>query len=82
MFHIIQDAYCILRTKRGVYKQTRVYAYKHGLYVGTSGGYCRLMTNGNVGTPDVSYVELHLPAGFSQGKTEIGALTLINHASQ
>lgn len=82
MFHVIQDAYCILRTKRGVYKQARVYSYKGGLYVGASGGFVRLMTNGNVGTPDVSYVELWLPAGFSQGKTETGLLTLIEHASQ
>lgn len=58
MFHIIQDAYCITRNKRGVYKQAKVYRYKNGLYVGVSGGYARLMKTGDVGTPDVSWVEL------------------------
>lgn len=75
MFHVIQDAYCIIRSKRGVYKQTKVYGWRNGLYIGAMGGFVRLMTNGNVGTPDISYVELTLPAGVSLGKPDIGKLT-------
>lgn len=75
MFHVIQDAFCIIRNKRGVYKQTKVYKYKDGLYVGACGGFVRLMRDGNLGTPDLSYVDLNIP-GFSTKKDEIGRLSL------
>lgn len=65
MFHIIQDAYCITRNKNGIYKQARLYRYKEGLYVGVGGGFARLLRNGDVGTPNLSYVDLFLPEGYS-----------------
>lgn len=74
MFHIIQDAYCIVRGKRGVYKQTKVYRYNDGLYIGAMGGFVRLMKNGDVATPDLSYVELVVPY-VDIGSTPTGALT-------
>lgn len=74
MFHVIQDAYCIVRGKRGVHKQPKVYKYKDGLYIGALGGYVRLMKNGDVGTPDLSYIELHVPE-LDIGATSTGALT-------
>lgn len=58
MFHVIQDAYCIVRQRNGVHKQAKVYQYNNGLYVGVKGGYVRLMKDGNVGTPDMSWIEL------------------------
>lgn len=74
MFHIIQDAHCILRTPKGVYKQAKVYKYNQGLYVGACGGFVRLMKNGDCGTPNLSYVELLLPNGLVAHADEIGRL--------
>ena len=82
MFHVIQDGYCITRNKRGIYKQAKVYHYKHGLYVGVSGGYTRLCKNGEVGTPDLSYVELELPHDIALASDNIGRLVIdsgVNH---
>ena len=76
MFHVIQDAYCITRNKRGIYKQAKVYRYKTGLYVGVSGGYSRLCKAGDIGTPDLSYVELVLPDHMTPIPDSIGRLTL------
>lgn len=77
MFHVIQDAYCIVRGKRGVYKQCKVYKYKGGLYIGACGGFVRLMKEGNVGTPDLTYVELHVPdvdiVNDSLGRLTVGS---------
>lgn len=74
MFHIIQDAYCIVRNKRGVYKQAKMYHYKLGLYVGVSGGYVRVMRNGDLGTPDLSYVEIYLPGEIETVCDNMGRL--------
>lgn len=73
MFHVIQDAYCIVRGKRGVFKQCKVYKYKGGLYIGACGGYVRLMKEGDVATPDLSYVELSVP-GYAVQHDSLGRL--------
>lgn len=77
MFHVIQDAHAIVRSKHGVYKQVKVYQYKEGLYIGIKGGYCRLMKGGDVATPDCSYVELVLPDEFKTGHDGYGRLCLL-----
>lgn len=75
MFHVIQDAYAIVRNRAGVYKQVKVYRYNGGLYIGAKGGFCRLMKGGDVATPDMSYVELWLPNCVKQTHDECGRLT-------
>jgi len=76
MFHVILDAFCITRNKRGIYKQAKVYRYKAGLYVGVSGGFSRLCKGGDIGTPDMSYVELFLPDYLVIGNDSIGRLII------
>ena len=76
MFHVIQDGYAIVRSKRGIHRQCRLYQYREGLYIGLSGGFVRLMTNGNVGTPDVSYLEISLPDGFTTTADSFGRLNV------
>lgn len=75
MFHVIPDAFCILRSKKGVYKQAKVYRYSDGLYVGACGGFVRLMRNGDCGTPDLSYVELEVPKSIKLGHDNLFRLT-------
>jgi len=76
MFHVILDAFCIIRNKRGIYKQAKVYHYKTGLYVGVCGGFSRLCRNGDIGTPDLSYVELVLPEFITISTDNIGRLVM------
>ena len=76
MFHVIQDAFCITRNKRGVYKQAKVYRYHDGLYVGAFGGFVRLLRDGDCATPDMSYVELST-AGLNVTRDEIGRLVIV-----
>lgn len=77
MFHVIQDAYCIIHGKKSVYKQVKVYRYKDGLYIGAMGGFVRLMKNGDLATPDMTYIELFLPEGYRTGYTPIGSMVLL-----
>lgn len=74
MFHIIQDAVAIVRNKRGIYKQCKVYRYKRGVYIGVSGGYARLLRDGDVGTPDMSWIEL---TGVETKPDSIGRLEVV-----
>ena len=75
MFHVIPDAFCILRSKKGVYKQAKVYRYSGGLYVGACGGFVRLLKDGDVGTPDLSYVQLEVPVGLRVEHDHLRRLT-------
>lgn len=81
MFHVIPDAVCILRSKRGVYKQAKVYRYSGGLYVGACGGFVRLLKDGDCGTPDLSYVELDLPKSVKVSHDEVRRLifSIVQH---
>lgn len=79
MFHIIQDAYCITRNKCGIYKQGKLYRYNGGLYVATGGGYARLLRNGDVGTPNLSYVDIFLPPEYQQTVDATGRLCVVWH---
>jgi len=56
MFHIIEDAYAIVRN-RGVFKQVKVYRRKSGIYVGYGSGYIRVMRHGTT-APNVQVDEI------------------------
>lgn len=79
MFHVIQDAYCIVKTRKGVFKQTKVYKYSGGLYINACGGFVRLMKGGDIGTPDMSYIELQLPETIATHHDSLRRLCYTDH---
>lgn len=56
LFHCVDDAFVILRRK-GVYRQSKVYARGDHLYAGYGAGFVRLMRSGT-SHPDVSWEDL------------------------
>lgn len=57
-FHVIDDAAVILRGKRGLYRQAKVYARGDLVFAGYGGGFIRLTKGGFTSNPDVSWVDL------------------------
>lgn len=57
-FHVIDDAAVILRGKKGVYRQAKVYARGEQVFAAYGGGYVRLTKGGSTGNPDVSWIDL------------------------
>jgi hypothetical protein len=61
LFSVIEDAWVILRNK-GVYKQTKVFQYKGGLYARHGSGFIRLMrAHKATSVPDILWEDLYLP---------------------
>jgi len=58
LFHIIEDMQIVLRTRKGVYKQTKVYHRDGKLYAAHAGGYARLLASGGTSCPDLSWEAL------------------------
>lgn len=58
LFHVIEDASVILRTKRGVYKQAKVYRRADAVYANYSGGFVRLLCGSGTTCPDVLWSDL------------------------
>ena len=57
-FHIIEDAAVILRGKKGVYRQAKVYARGDQVFAGYGAGFVRLTRGGSTGNPDVTWIDL------------------------
>ena len=56
MFHIIEAKQAIIRNiKSGVYKQVRLYERDNELYVGTAGGFIRLLSEGRTSHPTTKW---------------------------
>lgn len=70
LFHIIQDANVILRTKNGVYRQAKVYRRGNRFFAGYGGGFIRLGSGDATSCPSVSYESLDLP--FQAGRGPVG----------
>lgn len=69
LFHIIDDAQVILRSK-GVYYQKKVYQRGKRLYAAWGGGFIRLGGNEATSNPNVSWEDLD---GVSTTTGELGA---------
>jgi hypothetical protein len=63
LFHVVEDATVILRNKKGVYRQAKVYHRGGRLYAGLGSGFVRLMQRGT-SNPDVSWEDLSEDGGF------------------
>jgi len=70
LFHVIDDAQVILRSK-GVYKQAKVYQRNDRLYAGHGSGFIGLSKSGTTG-PNISVDELVL--GFEPDADPLGRL--------
>lgn len=57
LFHIVEDATVILRSRKGVYRQAKLYHRAGRLYAGFGSGFVRLMQRGT-SNPDVSWEAL------------------------
>lgn len=61
-FHVIDDAHVILRSRRGVYRQAKVYRFGNNeLFAGSGGGFVRLYRSGGTSAPDISWSDLSVP---------------------
>jgi hypothetical protein len=69
MFHIIEDAYAILRNKQGVYRQAKIYRRDGYLYAGYSGGFIRLHRLGT-SNPYIFWDTIELPFKVTYDKHE------------
>lgn len=65
LFHIIDDAVCILRSK-GVYKQVKVYHRAGKLYAAHGAGFISLRAQKNTSLPNVLWDDLEVPGGYKQ----------------
>ena len=72
MFHIVEDAVVILRSK-GVFYQKKVYRRGDRLFAGWGGGFIRLGGGDATSNPNVSYEELSMPPDVVLKRGELGA---------
>jgi len=72
LFHIIDDAHIILRS-RGVYKQSKLYRRGKDLFAASGGGFIRVMQAHGTSAPNISWVDLDIGVGVVSG---LGGLRL------
>jgi len=70
LFHIVNDAHVILRSK-GVYKQAKVYTYDGHLYAGWGSGFIGLRREGGTTKPDMLWIDSE---GFKYSVSKLGKL--------
>ena len=58
LFHLIEDATVIIRTKRGVYRQSTVYRRGERVFAKHGGGFIRLMAHEGTSCADVLWSDL------------------------
>lgn len=57
-FHIIEEGVVILRGKRGLFKQAKVYRRGKDVFAGVSGGFIRLIGYGGTTNPEVKWLDI------------------------
>lgn len=60
MFHIVEDAQIVLRS-RGVFYQKKLYRRGTRLYAGWAGGFIRIGAGDATSNPNVSWEEIDVP---------------------
>lgn len=71
LFHIIEDAQVILRSK-GTFYQKKVYRRGDRLFAGWGSGFIRLGGGDATSCPNVSYESLNLPAHIQIKRGSVG----------
>lgn len=67
LFHLIDDVFVILRTRRGIYKQAKLYARGEHVYAGHGGGFVRLFREGT-SCPDVLWQDMTRDPRIEHGR--------------
>ena len=63
LFHVIEDGAAILRFKRGIFRQAKIYRRGADVFAGVGGGFIRLLAHGGTTNVDVSCLEVAGPGG-------------------
>lgn len=63
LFHVVEDAFVIVRLRSGVFKQCKVYRRGDQLYAGTAGGFVQLRRNSGTSVPSISWVDAEVAGG-------------------
>lgn len=74
LFHRIPDAFAVVRTKKGTYKQVPVYIRGKDLFAGVAGGFVSLRENGGTSNPDITLDSLIAPQILLEDKQTLGRL--------
>lgn len=61
LFAPIDDGAVILRAKRGVYRQSKVYRRGRDVFATFGAGFVRLMARSSTTNPDVTWLEIEAP---------------------
>lgn len=72
-FHVIDDAAAIIRIK-GVYRQVKLYRRGDALFAGYGSGFIKLSPGGGTSHPNVSWLDLDLPAGMISKEAGFGVV--------
>ena len=57
LFHVLEDTFVILRSRRGVFRQAKVYSRGDRIYAGIGSGFVQLV-RGGTSCPDLSWSDL------------------------
>lgn len=68
LFHVMPDSFAVLVSKRGVYRQARLYRRGDEVFAGHSGGFIRLCHGGGTSVPDVRWDGMESEAVFVVGR--------------
>lgn len=72
LFHIIHDAYVILKTKKGVYTQHNLYYRENRLFADWGRGFIRLGGGDATSCPDVTWEGMDTPPTLVMDKGKVG----------
>jgi hypothetical protein len=61
LFHVIEDGVAILRLKRGIFRQTKIYRRGEQVFAAVGGGYVRLIAYGGTTNTDITCLEVAGP---------------------
>lgn len=61
LFHVIEDGAAILRLKRGVFRQAKIYRRGADVFAAVGGGFVRLLAHGGTTNTDVTCLEVEGP---------------------
>lgn len=68
LFHLMPDSFAVLVSKRGVYRQAKLYRRGDEVFAGHGGGFIRICANGGTSMPDVRWDGLESDATFVAGR--------------
>lgn len=68
LFHLIPDSFAVLVSKRGVYRQAKLYRRGDEVFAGHGGGFVRIVSGGGTSVPDIRWDGLESELTFVAGR--------------